>query len=131
MEEQMDYFFISLITVIVVFTFMYKVNKLNNLFDEVEIPEPKLTQSALFSERKTSKKKPVKTQSIEFMENKLSRILFTENQAYWISDNAVYKANVVRNEIDKNTIEKVDIMTMDKVELDKMIFIIDKLTERS
>ena len=127
----MDYLFISLITLTIAFTFIHKVNKLNSLFEEVEIPEKVATQSSLFVEKQALKKKPTKTQSTEFMENKLSRILFTENQAYWISDNAVYKANVIQNEIDKNTIEKVDIMTMDKVELDKMIFIIDKLTERS
>jgi hypothetical protein len=57
--------------------------------------------------------------------------MFIENNAYWIDNNVVYKAKTNNDEIDNNTVEKVDIMTMNKVELDNMIFIIDKLTERN
>lgn len=39
-------------------------------------------------------------------------------------------ADFKNNEIDKNSVRTVDTMSMDKVQLDKMFFIIDKLTGR-
>jgi len=57
------------------------------------------------------------------------RIVFTDNKAYWIKDNAFYEASLVDGEVDSETTKVVDTMTMDKVELDKMIFIVEKLTE--
>jgi hypothetical protein len=57
------------------------------------------------------------------------RMIFTEDKAYWIKDNAFYEAKVVDGEIDKENAKVVDTMAMDKVELDKMIFIVEKLTE--
>ena len=53
----------------------------------------------------------------------------TDDRAYWIKDNTFYEANLVDGEVDKNTTKVVDTMTMDKVELDKMAFIVQKLTE--
>ena len=57
------------------------------------------------------------------------RVMVMGNQAYWIKDNAVYTAPIENNNIDKNVAEVVDIMHMDDVELKRMMFIIDKLTE--
>ncbi len=57
-------------------------------------------------------------------------ILFMDNQAYWIKDNAVYVADVIKgNQINKESAKVVDTMAMDKVQLDKMMFIVEKLSE--
>jgi len=69
------------------------------------------------------------TQSYLNEEKNRQRTIFTEDKAYWIKDNAFYEANLSNGEIDTSTIKVVDTMTMDKVELDKMIFIVQKLTE--
>lgn len=69
------------------------------------------------------------TQSTEYdLKNKI-RVVFTDNKAYWIKNNTFYQADLVNGEVDDSTTKVVDTMTMDKVELDKMIFIVQKLTE--
>ena len=62
------------------------------------------------------------------MKNKL-RVVFTDSNAYWIKDNAFYQADLVDGIVDESTTKVVDTMTMDRVELDKMIFIVQQLTE--
>jgi len=49
--------------------------------------------------------------------------------AYWIKDNTVYSADILDGIIQEDSTKKVDIMSMDKVQLDEMIYIIDMLTE--
>jgi hypothetical protein len=60
--------------------------------------------------------------------NKL-RVVFTDKNAYWIKSNALYQADLVDGLVDESTTKVVDTMAMDKVELDKMIFIVQQLTE--
>lgn len=70
------------------------------------------------------------TQASKHRESSIVRILFVENQAYWIRDSVFYTADI-DNEgfIDIETTRAVDTMTMDKVQLEKMSFIVEKLTE--
>ena len=49
--------------------------------------------------------------------------------AYWIKDNVFYEADVVDGDVDKKTARQVDTMAMDKVQLNKMMSIVEKLTE--
>lgn len=69
------------------------------------------------------------TQSFVHDRSKKLRIIFTDNKAYWIKENAFYQADLVDGEVDDSTTKVVDTMSMDKVELDKMIFIVQTLTE--
>jgi hypothetical protein len=69
------------------------------------------------------------TQSFINDEKKKQVVIFTEDKAYWIKNNGFYEALLANGEIDDSTIKIVDTMTMDKVELDKMIFIVEKLRE--
>lgn len=57
------------------------------------------------------------------------RVIVLDGFAYWIKDNSVYKSRTDGLNIDKDSAEVVDIIGLDKVELDKMLFIIDKLRE--
>ena len=69
------------------------------------------------------------TQSTEHdLKNKI-RVVFTDNRAYWIKNNTLYQADLVNGQVDDSTTKVVDTMTMDRVELDKMILIVQKLTE--
>jgi hypothetical protein len=71
----------------------------------------------------------VPTQSFLNDQKNSQKIIMTEDRAYWIKDNTFYEAQLIDGEVDKNTTKVVDTMTMDKVELDKMAFIVQKLTE--
>jgi hypothetical protein len=72
---------------------------------------------------------PLVTQSIKHYQKNNVRILVVENKAYWIKDNAFYVANMIDGYVDTESAEIVDTIGMDKVELDKMMFIVEKLTE--
>lgn len=69
------------------------------------------------------------TQSRKLMSADELRVVFVDSLAYWIKDNCFYQARVIDGKIDDFSKKKVDTMGMNKVELDKMFFIVQKLTE--
>lgn len=75
------------------------------------------------------KLKPRESQSAILERSKTIRVLVMGDQAYWIKDNKVYEAVVEGNYIDNESAKVVDIINMDDIQLDKMKFIIEKLTE--
>jgi hypothetical protein len=79
--------------------------------EDLFIPERKITQSFLH-EQKTN-----------------MRVIILDGFAYWIKDNTFYRSEMDGFDIRKDSAEVVDIMGLNKVQLDKMIFIIDKLRE--
>lgn len=76
------------------------------------------------------RKEFVETQSTMFYKRNSTRILFTEDNAYWIKNNNVYRADIGESgEILEESAKPLDMMSMDKVQLDEMMFIVEKLTE--
>lgn len=60
------------------------------------------------------------------------RVIIMDNQAYWIKDNAFYTADIrIDGNVDKDTTRVVDTMAMNSVQLDKMMFILDRLREEA
>lgn len=92
-----------------------------------------ISQSMLqyrYSNRKrNSRKIKVRTQSKIHYDKTNIKVIIFDNDAYWIKDNIFYKAPLVNELIDKEAAEQVDTIHMDKVQLDKMLFIMDKLRE--
>jgi hypothetical protein len=76
-----------------------------------------------------SPKKIAKTQSTNYLRKISTKILFFNDSAYWIKDNALYTADLIEGEVDEKSTRTVDTMGMDKVQLDKTIFIVSKLRE--
>ena len=70
-----------------------------------------------------------KTQASVHIKKNRVKVLIIDGKAYWKKDNVLYVADVVNDEIERDLATVVDIMGMDKVELDKMLFIVDQLTE--
>jgi hypothetical protein len=79
--------------------------------------------------KKYLRKMTNKTQSKMHYDKTNVKVIILDNQAYWIKDNIFYKAPIDGQSIDKESAEQVDTMHMDKVQLDKMLFIMDKLRE--
>jgi len=79
--------------------------------------------------KKYKRKFKTKTQSAKHQEDSTTKVIVVDDEAYWIKNNTFYKAPLVNQKIDKDSAEKVDTTNMDKVQLDKMLFIVDKLTE--
>lgn len=75
-------------------------------------------------------KKPKKTQSRIHEEKNNIKVIIMDNSAYWIKDNAFYMADMfIDGTVNKDSTRRVDTDGMSKVQLDKMLFIIDKLRE--
>jgi hypothetical protein len=70
-----------------------------------------------------------KQQSLEYLKRQYVKVMIVEQEAYWIKDNQLYVANVVDDEVDSSTTRQVDTISMDKVELEKTMFVVQKLTE--
>jgi hypothetical protein len=66
-------------------------------------------------------------QSRKHLKDTNVKVLIVEGKAYWTKNNVFYVSNIVDGDIDKNNAQVVDTMGMNKVELDKMLFIIDQL----
>lgn len=95
--------------------------------------EPIISQSMLqhrYSNRKNNSRRiKVKTQSNLHYDKTNIKVIIFDNDAYWIKDNIFYKAPLVDELINKEAAEQVDTIHMDKVQLDKMLFIMDRLRE--
>jgi len=68
-------------------------------------------------------------QSTNYLKNVYMKIMVVKNKAYWIKDNRFIVADIVDGEVQKENAKEVDTMNMDKVELDEMLFIVEKLRE--
>ena len=69
------------------------------------------------------------SQSIVHYNKSTLKILILEKLAYWIKDNGLYVADIVDGDIDHDSTREVDTMDMDKVQLEKMIYIVEQLRE--
>jgi hypothetical protein len=77
------------------------------------------------------KMQEVETQSRKYERSLTVKVMVVDNKAYWIKDSVVYSADVYDDEISKESTKVVDMMAIDEVQLKKMMFIIEKLTEGS
>lgn len=73
-------------------------------------------------------KKPI-TQSENHRNSLYTRVVFVENQAYWIKNNTLFVADMEEGMVNEETTREVDTMAMDKVQLEKVIHIVEVLTE--
>jgi len=90
-------------------------SRTNELFKQIFMPEQSFPKAT--------------SQAMKDFDAKSTRILIIDNEAYWIKNNTVFMAEVIDGEVEKETTREVDTMAMDKVQLKKMIFIVEKLKE--
>ena len=87
-----------------------------------------MTILPLLPEIKKYKKKAI-TQSSRHEEKTNTRVVIFDNKAYFVKDGTFYCAEMHGTEIDGANATLVDTMGMDKVQLDKMLFIMDQLRD--
>jgi hypothetical protein len=125
-------FILAYILLYVVFKFQNK----NNILKEPKIKPIRYSQSHLHSlvypllPKDKKIKSTKKTQSSIHEAKNNIRVIIMNNVAYWIKDTAFYMADVnLDGSVNKDTTKRVDTATMNKVQLDQMLFIVDKLRE--
>jgi len=69
------------------------------------------------------------TQSYKYQEDAYIRVVIVDDKAYWIKENTFYTAEVVGGMVDKDSTKEVDTMSMNDVELKKMLVIVETLRE--
>ncbi len=127
----MEYFLGSLITLLCLFALNFKIKK-----DEpYRIQVPTFSQSRKYLLIKKylisvpKARHSHTSQSTKNFAKNLIRGIVVEDDIYWIEDGRLVTANLVNGKIDENSKKVVDTHTMDKVELDRVMFIVEKLTE--
>ena len=71
----------------------------------------------------------VSRQSQKYQEEVYIRVVIVDGKAYWIKGNTFYTADVVDGTVDKESTKEVDTMSMNDVELKKMLVIVETLRE--
>lgn len=71
----------------------------------------------------------IKTQSRKYHEKMNIKVIIVDQNAYWVKDNIFYTAPMINEHIDNSLAQEVDTISMDKVQLEQMLFIMDKLRE--
>ena len=57
-------------------------------------------------------------------------IAIVEEKAYWVLNNIFYEADIVNDEIDRDTSRPIDAFKMSNGDVTKMLFILDNLDHR-
>jgi negative regulator of sigma E activity len=128
----MEYLLGSIVTILAI---AYASKRMSATIKQNKLPGIRLSQSHVHEMVKLSIIKLITpdisrpTQASKLSASLYTRVIFMENKAYWIKNNGFYVANMEDGVIDNESAKIVDTMGMDDVELDKMIFIVDTLTE--
>jgi hypothetical protein len=127
----MEYFLGSAITLVSLFVFNHMLKKITS--DNLRVPI--FTQTARVELLKNylisvvARKPEEETQARNHLKENSMRAFFLGKDVYWIENGFLFTAKVNNNEVDESTKKIVDTHSIDKVELDKISFIVDKLTE--
>jgi hypothetical protein len=71
------------------------------------------------------KKRP--SQLTKHTEKSMIKVMVIGQEAYWVSDNTFYVANAIDGEVEAGSAKPVDIESMSKNDIKKMLFILDNL----
>lgn len=69
------------------------------------------------------------SQSKKHISKHMLRVMVIENKAYWVKDSVFFVAEADGGNVLHNTAKQVDTLNMSKADIDKMMFILDKLKE--
>lgn len=127
-----DYLIGSLATVILLFLWSKKLDVVADNTQRVKIAYRQssiheVLKPFLIAQQFT--KSPKKTQARNIRDKNHVRVIFIDGMAYWITNNTVYTADTNESGVIKESTRVVDMMGMNSVELDKMLFIMDKLRD--
>lgn len=68
-----------------------------------------------------------KTQMDEMLEKNSVNVMIMDDKAYWVFKNVFYTADFVNGDVDPETTRPIDASNMSKEDVNKMLFILDKL----
>jgi hypothetical protein len=129
----MDFFLGFLVTMITIFIMARRFSKQSNLVKPIRI---KFSQSSKFEMIRYSYEpflltfsQEKDTQATLFKRKHTIKILMLDEKAYWIASNGLTMADLNNGEVVLESAKIVDTISMNDVELKKIMFVIDQLTE--
>jgi hypothetical protein len=127
----MEYLLGSLVTLFSFFAISYLINKQKSSSKKFVVQRSQSHLYKLLSDiaYKEIEKEQKQRQSDKFLNKHSVKVMIIEDKAYWIKDNQLYTANYVDGDIDNYSIKEVDTINMSQVELEKTMFIVEKLAE--
>ena len=94
----------------------------NNKYRQSDIH--KILKPILFTEKTNTNKQ---TQMDKMLEKNSVNVMIVDDKAYWVFKNVFYTAEFVNGDVDPETTKPIDTSDMSKEDIDKMLFILDKL----
>ena len=115
------------------FIFIFTHRYFNKIINKEKKFVLKTSQSYLYKflsnyERMQEERASAETQASKYLQQQYVKVMIYDNAAYWIKDNQLYSAKLINGEIDSDTTHQVDTISMNDVELKKMMFVVEKLT---
>jgi hypothetical protein len=129
----MDFLLGTVTTTLVIFIFIvFLINKRNKRepFFSISYSQShihKILSPILPQVNQITKMVSKNNQSAKHLKSVNIRILIIDGKAYWTKNNVFYVSEIIDGNVDKMNAKVVDTMGMNKVDLDKMLFIIDQL----
>ncbi len=130
----MEYLVGSISTIVTMLTVLFVIKKIND--NKPMVGRVSYSQSNIYERIKPAipymPPTEKESQATNHRKSQMVRIAVIENNAYWISNNSVFMAPV--NEegmVDYSSGTPIDTMAMDKVELNRISYIVERLTEGS
>lgn len=71
----------------------------------------------------------IKSQSRNYMSERMIKVVAIEGKAYWVKDNIFFAANMINGKVDPSSTHEINTLDMSKNDIDKMLFILDKLKD--
>jgi hypothetical protein len=127
----MEYFLGSIVTIAAIFfTKLYLSKKVDTKIPAIRFSQSKALELSIgIIQQIVEPVPPTKTQTTVHYNKHTLKILVIGKFAYWIKGNTFYMGDIVDGEVDTETTREVDIMSMDKVQLEKMVYIVEQLRE--
>lgn len=78
---------------------------------------------------KDLKNKEYITQSVNHSNKYMLKVMVIDENAYWVKDNTFFTADIKDGSVMPETTRQIDTLSMSKQDIEKMMFILDKLKE--
>jgi hypothetical protein len=127
----MQYFIASGLTLIASWAILIIIKKKNNKKYSSLIYRQSDMHKMLkyfFSLNEKEKAKPL-SQFQKRLEEGMLKVLIVGDEAYWVVNNVFYVADAFDNQVDPESARPVNIENMSKIDIEKMLFILDSLKD--
>jgi hypothetical protein len=127
----MQYLIASGLTLVVSWAILVIIKKRNNkkyLFLSYRQSDMHEILKYFFSLNVQEKDKPL-SQFQKRLDKSMLKVIVAEDQAYWVLDNVFYVADALDNQVDPETARPVNVENMSRLEMEKMLFILDSLKD--